>query len=66
MKLVYWGLLAGTLMLAGCAFGSYRDQSAREVSPIFGVAIPNGYRQWELIAPAQEAAPLDELRAAWQ
>ena len=34
-----------------------------EASPIFGVTIPPGYRQWELIAPAEEAAPLDELRA---
>jgi hypothetical protein len=33
------------------------------VSPIFGVTIPQGYRQWELIAPAEEAAPLNELRA---
>ncbi|MDR9754920.1 cytochrome P460 family protein [Pseudomonas sp. SZMC_28357] len=34
-----------------------------EASPIYGVTIPDGYRKWELIAPAQEAAPLDELRA---
>ncbi|PDT91787.1 cytochrome C oxidase subunit III [Bradyrhizobium sp. Y36] len=34
-----------------------------EASPIFGVTIPPGYKQWELIAPAEEAAPLDELRA---
>lgn len=32
-------------------------------SPLYGVIIPDGYRQWELIAPAQEAAPLNELRA---
>ena len=32
-------------------------------SPIFGVTMPRGYRQWELIAPAEEAAPLNELRA---
>lgn len=32
-------------------------------SPIFGVTVPQGYKQWELIAPAEEAAPLDELRA---
>ncbi|MGA2998965.1 cytochrome P460 family protein [Bradyrhizobium sp.] len=32
------------------------------VSPIFGVTIPQGYRQWEMIAPAEEAAPLNELR----
>lgn len=31
-------------------------------SPIYGVTIPPGYRKWQLIAPAEEAAPLDELR----
>ncbi len=35
----------------------------RPASPIYGVTIPDGYRQWELIAPAQEGAPLNELRA---
>jgi hypothetical protein len=34
-----------------------------EASPIDGVTIPDGYRGWELIAPAQEGEPLDELRA---
>jgi len=33
------------------------------VSPIFGVSIPEGYRRWELVAPAQEGAPLNELPA---
>ena len=37
--------------------------NAADASPIFGVTIPAGYKQWELIAPAEEAAPLDELRA---
>jgi hypothetical protein len=32
-------------------------------SPIYGVTIPSGYRKWQLIAPAEEAAPLNELRA---
>ena len=31
-------------------------------SPIYGVTLPEGYRQWELIAPALEDAPLNELR----
>ena len=35
----------------------------KPASPIYGVAIPDGYRQWPLIAPAQEAPPLDEPRA---
>ena len=38
----------------GCADG--------ESSPIFGVTIPNGYRQWELIGVAHEQG-LDELRS---
>jgi hypothetical protein len=45
--------------------GSFASESAEvgDASPIFGVRVPAGYRRWELIAPAQEAAPLDELRA---
>ncbi|MET3667174.1 cytochrome P460 family protein [Caulobacter sp. 1776] len=35
----------------------------KPASPIYGVTIPEGYRDWTLVAPAQEAAPLDELRA---
>lgn len=36
---------------------------AKPASPIYGVILPDDYRRWEMIAPAQEAAPLDELRA---
>jgi hypothetical protein len=36
---------------------------ARPASPIFGVTVPDSYRQRELIAPAQEGEPLNELRA---
>ncbi|MGP9812674.1 cytochrome P460 family protein [Rhodopseudomonas sp. NSM] len=35
----------------------------RAASPIYGVTLPEGYRQWPLIAPAEEGEPLDELRA---
>ncbi|GGC75304.1 cytochrome P460 family protein [Chelatococcus reniformis] len=35
----------------------------QDASPIYGVTIPEGYRRWQLIAPAQEAEPLNELRA---
>ncbi|MFI0843920.1 cytochrome P460 family protein [Mesorhizobium sp. IMUNJ 23232] len=41
---------------------SVRAQDAT-ASPIYGVAVPNGYRSWELVAPALEDDPLDELRA---
>ena len=36
--------------------------SSGEASPIFGVKIPDGYRRWEVIAPAEESEPLNELR----
>lgn len=45
------------------AFIAYAGAAGKPVSPIYGVTIPDGYRQWPLIAPAQEAAPLNELRA---
>jgi hypothetical protein len=42
---------------------AFAEEPAADASPIFGVTVPQGYKQWELIAPAEEAAPLDELRA---
>jgi len=36
-------------------------QTNDNASPIYGVTIPSGYRQWELVAPSHEAL-LDELR----
>lgn len=42
---------------------AFAEGPAVDASPIFGVTVPRGYKQWELIAPAEEAAPLDELRA---
>ena len=53
--------LAGTALAAMLSTsGSANAQSA---SPIFGVTIPDGYRQWELVAVAHESDPLNELRA---
>jgi len=65
MKKFHIALLAVVCLLL--AIGSIAvatdHRGAAPASPIYGVTIPDGYRQWELIAPAQEAAPLDELRA---
>jgi hypothetical protein len=35
----------------------------QSASPIYGVTIPEGYRQWELVAASHESDPLNELRA---
>jgi hypothetical protein len=64
MKMI---LIISTLALAiACAFVS-ASSTPRDidgtVSPIYGVSIPQRYRQWDLIAVSQETGDLDELRA---
>ena len=56
--------LIGCLLLAPllvAATPAARDEGS--TSPLFGVAIPEGYRRWELVGPAHETDPLNELRA---
>ncbi|NLS17537.1 cytochrome P460 family protein [Rhizobium sp. P40RR-XXII] len=59
----------GAFLVSSLAVGVAASQSAgpatpsENASPIYGVTIPEGYRDWKFIAPAQEAPPLDELRA---
>jgi cytochrome P460 len=65
MKLIHVGILAAAVSSLSVGVMSFASDTvtAETASPIYGVAIPRGYRQWELIAPAQEAEPLNELRA---
>jgi hypothetical protein len=65
MKLSYvWifaALVAPSVFAATpLATGSAKTNGA---SPVFGVTIPNGYRQWELVAPAHDGEPFNEIRA---
>ncbi|BBP99808.1 cytochrome P460 [Burkholderia sp. SFA1] len=55
-------LVCLSLIIAPIAHHAFAEPSKPAASPIYGVTIPEGYRKWELIAPAEEAAPLDELR----
>jgi hypothetical protein len=56
-------LLAPIVMLvAGANQVTLAADATPAASPIYGVTIPQGYREWQMIAPAAEAAPLDELR----
>ncbi|AHI66887.1 cytochrome P460 family protein [Burkholderia thailandensis] len=50
------------LLVAAQGDGAFADAPTRAASPIYGVTLPDGYRKWQMIAPAEEAAPLDELR----
>ncbi|MDB5489486.1 MAG: cytochrome [Reyranella sp.] len=65
MKAAHLLPCAGVL-LASCLYVmtpvAEADTKPRPVSPIYGVAVPDAYRKWELIAPAQEGEPLNELR----
>lgn len=54
---------AGVVLLAGVFAVVCHAASDKPASPIYGVTLPDGYRQWELIAPSLEDAPLNELRA---
>jgi hypothetical protein len=64
MNAIHAGVLAAAAASSVFAAVSFADDSKPgDASPIYGVTIPNGYRQWQLIAPAQEAEPLNELRA---
>lgn len=59
-------LLSGLVMASAAmtaTLGAKIRAATEDASPIYGVTIPEGYRQWELIAPALEAEPLNELRA---
>lgn len=55
------GLLVSGVTIAASSF-SVEGQTVPIVSPIYGVSLPVGYRQWELVGPARESAPLNELR----
>lgn len=55
----------GAILAAGAFVTAHPDarKPSPAASPIYAVTLPDGYRQWELLAPALEAAPLNEIRA---
>lgn len=65
MKLAFLGAFVVSSLAVGVAASQSADPAtpSENASPIYGVTIPEGYRDWKFIAPAQEAPPLDELRA---
>jgi hypothetical protein len=63
LNLALAGLAATLVGAAGVKLGAGAGSDATNASPIYGVTIPDGYRGWELVAPALEADPLNELRA---
>jgi Cytochrome P460 len=63
MKWILKSTLAVAVVASAVASMPFMSWSADgEVSPIFGVKIPAGYRQWEFIAPSHEEGSFNELR----
>ena len=65
MKMLKLGLVIAAIVSSvstAMVIASRAAEDDQNVSPIFGVTIPEDYRQWTLIAPALEEAPLNELR----
>lgn len=63
MNRIRYIVLASAAAALGVAFFAARDdEDWRPAAPVYGVKLPVGHEDWPLIAPAQEAAPLDELR----
>ena len=50
-------------VLGGAACAAAVWMLAAMASPLYGVAVPDGYRQWPLVAPVVKAVLLDKIRA---
>lgn len=59
------GLLLRVVTLTGLVVSMARafGQPDGEAAPIFGIKIPQGYRDWRLISVAHEAGDLNDFRA---
>jgi hypothetical protein len=63
MKFTYLAVLSAAIASAALVATGVALGDSGDASPIYGVKLPDGYRQWPLVAPALEGAPLEELRA---
>jgi hypothetical protein len=59
LLLVGVGTLAGIVVLT---ITTSRNVSAQGAAPIFGIKIPDGYRDWRFISVAHEAGELNDIR----
>ena len=50
-------------IIEGCAIVSNAGRAGDDATPIFGIILFPGYRDWRLICVAHEAGKLDDLRA---
>jgi hypothetical protein len=56
-------VVAASMIIAAVTGEWSEAQEGKPASPVYGVTLPDGFRAWQLIAPALEGEPLNELRA---
>jgi hypothetical protein len=64
-RIVFWLVTVATVAGVAAYMAHASGQSDGDSSPIYGVKIPAGYRDWKVIAVAQLLVPgkADQLRA---
>ena len=62
-RIVFALLSAAALASAVASMTPASGQADGQATPIFGIKIPPGYRDWRLISVAREEGDLDDLRA---
>jgi hypothetical protein len=62
IRAVWRGYAAIAIALMFVSIPFTGGSAGEAVSPIYGVAIPAGYRQWSAVAPSQETGKLNEIR----
>jgi hypothetical protein len=56
-------LFTGALAAATLVFGVAAAWPKQDVAPVYGVELPQGYRDWKLISVAHEAGKNNDIRA---
>jgi hypothetical protein len=62
MKRIVSGLVAALAAVAACTAPA-AEQADEETAPIYGIRIPSGYRDWQLISANHLAGGMKQVRA---
>jgi Cytochrome P460 len=62
-RMVFVSVAAAAVAAVVAIMAPASGQGDEEVSPVYGIKLPDGYRAWALIAVAHKEGKLDDLRA---
>ncbi|TAU83229.1 cytochrome P460 family protein [Rhizobium leguminosarum] len=63
MRKITGSLLLVTGIAGTCVAAAVADGATNNVSPVYGVSLPDGYRDWRVITVAHEAGKNNDIRA---